>query len=93
MTRDMDLLSERTSADGRVVWQARRSSDRGRLIVVGIVAPSDTPTIIEPLNEIQLRDLLEGTPSVSAAPWICAQCGASNAADRRWCSTCSEATR
>ena len=55
-----DVLAERVSADGRVRWQARRSADRGRLIVVGVVAPSATETLVEPLNERQLRDLLEG---------------------------------
>jgi hypothetical protein len=61
-------------------------------VVVGIVAPSDVATIIEPLDEIQLRALLEGAPAVDAAYWICAQCGASHAADRRWCQTCSQAS-
>ena len=86
-----DVLSERLSSDGRVRWQARRSSDRGRLVVVGIVAPSDVPTVIELLDEVQLRALLDGTPP-DAAYWICAQCGANNAADRRWCATCSQAS-
>lgn len=91
MPIDADVLSERISGDGRVRWQARRSTDRGRLIVVGIVAPSDVPTIIKPLDEPQLRALLEGTPPADAAHWICAQCGTSNTADRRWCQTCSQA--
>ncbi len=46
MTTDADVLAERTSADGSVTWQARRSADRGRLIVVGVVRPSDTPTVV-----------------------------------------------
>lgn len=54
------ILNERVSADGKVRWQARRSNDRGRLVVVGVVAPSDTETLVEPLNERELRELLEG---------------------------------
>jgi hypothetical protein len=54
------VLAERVSADGLVRWQARRSADRGRLIVVGVVAPSDTETLVEPLSERELLELLEG---------------------------------
>jgi hypothetical protein len=54
------VLSERVSRNGQVRWQARRSHDRGRLIVVGIVPPSNTETLVEPLNERELRELLEG---------------------------------
>ncbi len=54
------VLNERVSRDGKVRWQARRSHDRGRLLVVGIVAPSNTETQVEPLNERALRALLEG---------------------------------
>lgn len=52
------VLSERLSRDGRVRWQARRSQDRSRLIVVGVVAPSTTETHVEPLNERELLELL-----------------------------------
>lgn len=89
---DADVLAERVSPDGRVRWQARRSSDRGRLIVVGVVEPSDSPTVIELLDEVQLRGLLEGEQPADAARWICARCGSSNAVDRRWCPRCSEAS-
>lgn len=54
------ILSERVTPDGKVRWQARRSSDRGRLLVVAVVSPSDTETLVAPLTEYELRDLLEG---------------------------------
>lgn len=54
------ILAERTK--GPVRWQAKISQDRGRLEVVGIVMPSETPTVIEPLSEPELRELL-GEPS------------------------------
>jgi hypothetical protein len=54
------VLSERLSRDGKVRWQARLSHDRGRLIVVGVVAPSNTETLVEPLDERELLELLEG---------------------------------
>lgn len=57
------VLAERVIGDGRVRWQARRSSDRGRLLVVAVVAPSDTETIVTALTERQLVDLLEGEPA------------------------------
>ena len=85
------VLAERVSPDGRCRWQARRSSDRGRLVVVGIVEPSDVPTVIEPLSEHQLRALLDGDPPAPAPFWVCARCSSRNAVDRRWCGTCSEA--
>lgn len=50
------VLSERIK--GAVIWRAQISSDRGRLEVVGIVAPSTTATVIEPLSEHELRELL-----------------------------------
>jgi hypothetical protein len=43
---------------GCVTWQARISSDRGRLEVVGIVPASTAPTVIEPLTEPELLELL-----------------------------------
>ena len=43
---------------GAVEWQARISTDRGRLEVVGIVPASVSPTVIEPLDERELRELL-----------------------------------
>ena len=54
------VLAERLSRNGQVRWQARRSQDRGRLIVVGVVAASNTETLVEPLNERELLELLEG---------------------------------
>lgn len=47
-----------TRRKGAVLWQARISSDRGRLEVIGLVAPSATPTTIEVLTEPELRELL-----------------------------------
>jgi hypothetical protein len=47
---------------GTVVWQARISTDRGRLEVVGLVPASRTPTVIEPLDERELLELL-GEPT------------------------------
>lgn len=55
------VLTERMSRNGQVRWQARRSHDRGRLIVVGVVAPSDRETLVEPLNERELLELLGET--------------------------------
>ena len=52
------VLAERRKGD--VLWQARISADRHRLEVVGMVAASAVPTTIEPLNERELRELLEG---------------------------------
>jgi len=43
---------------GPVTWQARISTDRGRLEVVGIVPASARPTTIEVLTEPELRELL-----------------------------------
>lgn len=86
-----DILASRTSADGRVTWVARRAADRGRLEVVGIVAPSDSATVIEPLNETQLRELLDGDQPAPAPFWICATSSSRNGVHRRWCATCSEA--
>lgn len=53
------ILAERHK--GAVVWQARISQDRGRLEVVGIVPASTTETVIEPLTEPELRQLLDDT--------------------------------
>lgn len=47
-----------TRCKNGVVWQARISTDRGRLEVVGIVPPSATATTIEVLTEPELRELL-----------------------------------
>lgn len=52
------VLAERRK--GGVLWQARVSADRNRLEVLGVVAPSDTETLVAPLTEDELRDLLEG---------------------------------
>lgn len=43
---------------GAVTWQARISADRGRLEVVGLVPPAEEPTIVEPLTERELCELL-----------------------------------
>lgn len=51
-----DVLASRQK--GNVTWQARISTDRGRLEVVGIVPASFAPTTIEPLTERELRELL-----------------------------------
>ena len=83
------VLSERTSRCGRVTWQARRSADRGRLEVVGIVAPSALPTVIEPLMEVELRELLTGLPSEDIETWTCPECGVVNDRVRQWCRVCS----
>ncbi len=62
MTLNTDvILAERIAADG-TRWQARRSSDRGRLVVVAIVPASTTETLIHPLTELELLELLEGKP-------------------------------
>lgn len=55
-------------AKGAVEWQARISHDRGRLEVVGLVPPSATPTVVEPLTEHELRELLGETPELSQTP-------------------------
>ena len=81
------ILSERTK--GCVRWQARVSNDRDRLEVVGIVPASFEPTVIEPLNERELRELLAEGADQSEHTWICAECGAANGRDRRWCASCS----
>jgi hypothetical protein len=52
-----DVLAQRIK--GAVTWQARISHDRGRLELVGIVGPSTTPTVIEPLTPRELIELLE----------------------------------
>jgi hypothetical protein len=52
------VLAERVKAG--VTWQARISTDRGRLEVIGIVPPSPNPTYVESLTERELLELLEG---------------------------------
>ena len=54
MTR---ILNERRK--GPVTWQSRVSADRGRLEVVGLVPPSPVITVILPLTEAELRELLD----------------------------------
>lgn len=83
------VLAERRSRDGLVTWQARIGQDRGRLQIVGVVAPSTSPTIIEPLTDAELRELL--TPAAVEGPetWTCDECGRVNDRQRRWCSACS----
>jgi len=50
------ILAERMK--GCITWQARISTDRLRLEIVGIVPPSSTPTTIELLSEHELLELL-----------------------------------
>lgn len=50
------VLAERRK--GTVTWQARISTDRGRLEVIGVVPASTTPTTIALLLEPELRELL-----------------------------------
>lgn len=45
-----------------VTWQARVSADRGRLEVIGIVPASSTPTVIDPLTQAELLELLSDDP-------------------------------
>lgn len=65
MTR---ILAERVK--GHVTWQARIGADRGRLEVVGIVPPSPMSTVIEPLTEAELRELLGENTELSQAPGV-----------------------
>lgn len=51
-----DVLSELKLAG--VTWQARRSRDRGRLEVVGLVEPSAAVTVITLPTARELRRLL-----------------------------------
>lgn len=83
------VLNELTSSDGRVTWQARRSEDRGRLQVVAIVQPSETPTVVEALTDAQLRALLAETSPAPTTAWLCVECGTPNDRARRWCRVCS----
>lgn len=53
------VLAERRK--GVVLWQARISTDRNRLEVVGHVPASTQPTTIEPLTDRELRELLGDT--------------------------------
>ena len=80
------VIAERKSADGRVTWQARISTDRERLEVVAIVAPSATPTIVQLLSEAELRELLAPKRD---EPWVCQECGTPNAPASCWCRQCS----
>lgn len=50
------VLASRCKGD--VTWQARISVDRGRLEVIGIVPASPAATVITPLDEQELRELL-----------------------------------
>lgn len=50
------VLAERMK--GGVIWRAQISHDRGRLQVCGIVPASTTATVIEPLDERELLELL-----------------------------------
>ena len=83
------VIAERSSPDGRVCWQAR-TGDRGRLEVVAIVAPSDTPTTVELLTDGELRELL--TPKRDQ-PWACTECGCVNEPSSCWCRRCSNHVR
>jgi len=83
------VLAERLSRDGRVRWQARIGEDRGRLEVIGVVEPSTVPTIIEPLTEADLRELLTDAPTERPQSWLCGDCATNNDRARRWCRVCS----
>jgi len=54
-----------------------------------VIAPSDVPTVIEPLREAELVQLLTATPSDAVQPWICLECRMANEPGRRWCRVCS----
>jgi len=84
-----NVIAERVSRDGLVRWVARIGADRGRLEVVGIVAPSATSTEIEPLTDDELRELLNASPLDHAEQWLCIECRALNEPWRRWCRICS----
>jgi hypothetical protein len=73
-----------------IVWQLRRSVDRGRLEVVAVVPASVSPTVIRSLTDRELRALLVDTPALRPEPWRCLHCGTSNAPAREWCRVCSE---
>jgi hypothetical protein len=90
---NLSVLNELVSRDGRVRWQARIGADRGRLEVVGIVAPSATPTEIEPLGDVDLRALLAGSPAEQLEPWLCNECRTLNEPMRQWCRGCSQHAR
>jgi hypothetical protein len=85
--RTVEVLKELVR--GSVVWQARRSGDRGRLQVVAIVPAATEPTVVETLSETDLRELLAPVPTPTPAGWVCAECGATNEPGRRWCRVCS----
>lgn len=59
------ILAERVAADG-TRWQARRSSDRGRLVVYAVIPPSSAETLVAPLSERELVELLEGDSAEGA---------------------------
>lgn len=83
----VDVLKELVR--GGIVWQARRSGDRGRLQVVAIVPAATEPTVVEMLSEADLRELLAPPPAAAPTGWICGECGATNEPGRRWCRVCS----
>ena len=62
----MRILSEKRKGD--VLWQAFVSDDRGRLAVRGIVEPSATHIVIDPLTERELRELLGEDGSLQQTP-------------------------
>lgn len=68
VSRPGQILAERCK--GTVVWQARISTDRGRLEVVGIVPPSATATIITPLTDHELLELLGEHADLEGAPAV-----------------------
>ncbi len=71
-----------TRQKGAITWQARISADRGRLEVVGIVQPSATTTVISPLDERELRELLgagadlDGGDAIMSANFDTRRCAA-----------------
>ena len=57
-----------TRRKGSVTWQARIGTDRDRLEVIGVVAPSTTATEIEPLTEYELLELLGESGGLRQTP-------------------------
>ena len=82
-------ILSRERVKGGVRWQARVSNDRARLEVVAIVPASNEPTVVELLNDMELRELLAEGADQNEHQWVCAECGHKNANDRRWCARCS----
>jgi len=87
------VLAERPSRDPRVVWQARISSDRGRLEVVCVIDLASETIVVPALSDHELRQLLATVPSDQPAceqQWVCGECGRANSRARAWCQWCSQ---